>query len=55
MDQMGYHLPQILIESHSIVKPFPVFHLKAYLRHSQPFRRKSDESWMSSLFQGNSR
>ena len=45
------HLPhQIHIESHSNVNLCPVFYLKAYLRDTELFRKKSDGSCVTSLF-----
>ena len=42
-DQLA-HLPsQICIESHSNVNLCPIFYLKAYLRHTEPFRKKPDK------------
>ena len=35
---------QIHIESHSNVNLCPVFYLKAYLRHTESFRKKPDGS-----------
>ena len=52
----GGHLPpQIHIESHSNINVCPVFHLNADLQCTEPFRKKSDGSQVSSLFLGNSR
>ena len=49
-DHLG-HLPhQICIESHTNVNFCPVFYLKAYLRHTEPFRMKPDGSHVTSLF-----
>ena len=45
------HLPPLIhIESHSNVNLCPVFYLKAYLRHTEPFRMKPDGSCATSLF-----
>ena len=50
------HLPpQIHIESHSNVNLWPVFYLKAYLRHTESFRKKPHGSRVTSLFLGNNR
>ena len=49
MDQLGNLLPQICMEPHSSVNLCPVFYLKAYLCHSEPFRNKSDGSQVPSL------
>ena len=50
------HLPhQIHIESHSNVNLCPVFYLKVYLMHTEPFRTKPDGLHMTSLFLGNNR
>ena len=51
------HLPsQIHIESHFNVNLHPVFfYLKAYLRHTEPFRMKPDGSGVTSQFLGNNR
>ena len=50
------HLPtQIHIESHTNVNLCPVFYLKAYLRHTEPFRMKVDGLYQTSLFLGNNR
>ena len=50
MDQLGHLPPQIHIESHSNVNLCPVFYLKAYLRCTEPFRKKPDGSHVTSLF-----
>ena len=34
---------------------FSLFYLKACLRHTEPFRKKLDGLWLSSLFLGNTR
>ena len=52
-DHPGHLPPQI--ESHSNVNLCPVFYLKAYLRHTESFRKKPDGSRVSSLFLGNNR
>ena len=49
-DCPGHLPPQIHIESHSSVNLCPVFYLKAYLRHTESFRKKSDGSQVTSLF-----
>ena len=54
-DHLGHLPPQICIESHSNVNLCPVFHLKAYLRCTESFRKKSDGSRVNSLFLGNNR
>ena len=54
-DHPGHLPPQIHIESHSNVNLFPVFYLKAYLRCTESFRKKSDGSHVTSLFLGNNR
>ena len=43
-DHPGHLPPQIHIESHSNVNLCSVFYLKAYLRHTESFRKKSDGS-----------
>ena len=43
-DHLGHLPPQIHIESHSNVNLCPVFYLKAYLRCTESFRKKSDGS-----------
>ena len=55
MDWPGNLPPQICIDSHSIVSLCNVFYLKAYLHCTEPFRKKSGGSWVSSLFLGNNR
>ena len=54
-DHLGHLPPQICIKSHSNVNLCPVFYLKAYLRHTESFRMKSDGSPVTSLFLGNNR
>ena len=54
-DWLGHLPPQIHIESHSNVNLCTVFYLKAYLRHTEPFRQKPDGLHVTSLFLGNSR
>ena len=54
-DQPDHLPPQICIESHSNVHLFPVFHLKAYLRHTEPFRKKPDGLHVTTVFLGNNR
>ena len=49
-DQLGLLPPQICTESHSNVNLCPVFYLKAYLRHTEAFRKKPDELHVISLF-----
>ena len=44
IDHPGHLPPQIHIESHSNVNLCPDFYLKAYLRHTESFRKKSDGS-----------
>ena len=54
-DHQG-HLPfQICIKSHSNVNLCPVFYLKAYLRCTEPFRKKSDGLCVTSPFFSNNR
>ena len=43
-DRPGHLPPHICIESHSNVNLCPVFYLKAYFRHTESFRKKSDGS-----------
>ena len=45
----------IHIESYFYVNLCPMFYLKAYLCHTEPFRKKSDAFWVISLFLGNNR
>ena len=54
-DQQGHLPPQISIESHFSVNLCPVFYLKAYLRCTEPFRKKPDGSCVTFLFLGNKR
>ena len=54
-DQLHHVPPQICIESHSIVNCCPDFCLKAYLRCTEPFRKKHDGSCVTSLFWGTNR
>ena len=54
-DHLHHLPPQICIESHSNVNLCPVFYLKAYLRCTESFRKKSDGSQVTSLFLGNNR
>ena len=54
-DHPGHLPPQIRIKSHSNVNLCPVFYLKAYLRCTESFRKKSDGSRVTSLFLGNNR
>ena len=51
-DHPGHLPPQVCIESHSNVNLCPVFYLKAYLRHTESFRSKSDGSHVTYLFFG---
>ena len=55
MGWAGHLPPQIHIESYSSVNLCPVFYMKAYLHRTEPFREKSDGSWVSSLFIGYNR
>ena len=55
MDQPGHLPPQIHIESHFNVNLCPVFYLKAYLRYTEPFRKKPDGLHVTFLFLGNNR
>ena len=50
MDQPGHLRPQIHIESHLNVNLCPVFYLKAYLKHTEPFRKKLDGLHVTFLF-----
>ena len=54
-DHLGHLPPQNHIETHSIVTLCPVFHLKAYLRCTESFRKKPDGSRVTSPFLGNNR
>ena len=54
-DHPGHLPPQMHIESHSSVNLCPVFYLKAYLRCTESFRKKSDGSRVTSPFLGNNR
>ena len=48
------HLPPLIhIETYSDVTLCPVFYLKVYLYQTEPCRKKSDGSQVSSLFLGN--
>ena len=49
-DHPGHLLPHICMESHTNVNLCPVFYLKAYLRHTEPFRMKPAGSCVTSLF-----
>ena len=49
-DHPGHLPPQIHIESHISVNLCPVFYLKAYLRCTEPFSKKSDGLHVTSLF-----
>ena len=55
MDQLGHFPPQTCIESHSNINLCPVFYLKAYLRHTEPFMKKPDGLFMTSLCLDNNR
>ena len=55
MDWLGYLPPQICVESDSSVNLCPIFYVKAYLQHTEPLRKKSNGSWVSSLLLGNNR
>ena len=55
MDQSGHLPPQIHTKSHCNVNFCAVFYLKAYSCHTEPFRKKSYGSQVSSLFQGSNR
>ena len=52
---LGYLPPQIHIKSHSNVNLCPIFYLKTYLCHIEPFWKKSDRSHAYSLSGDNSR
>ena len=54
-DHLGHLPPQIHIVSHTNVNLCPVFYLKAYLRHTEAYRKKCDGSCVTSLFLGNNR
>ena len=51
-DHPGHLPPQIHIESHSNINLCSVVYLKAYLRHNESFRKKSDGTQVTSLFFG---
>ena len=55
LNRPGHLPPQIWIESHSSFNLCPVFYLKAYLWHTEPFRKKPDGLYVTSLFWGNNR
>ena len=55
MDWLGHLPPQIHIESHSSLNLQPVFYLKAYVQHTEPFRKKPDRWHVTSLILGNNR
>ena len=55
MDLLDHPSSQFHIEFHLSVIFCPVFFLKAYLCHIEPFRKKSNTLWVSSLFLGNNR
>ena len=48
--KMGHLPPQICIESHSHVNLCSLFFLKAFLCHTEPFRKELDESHMYFAF-----
>ena len=50
MDQLGHLPPQICTESDFNVYLCPFFYLKAYLRHTEPFRKKPDGLHVTSQF-----
>ena len=50
MDRLGHFPSQIHIKFHSNVNLSPVFYLKAYLQHTEPFRKKPDGSHVTSVF-----
>ena len=53
MDQLGHIPPQNPIECLiPMLIFFSAFYLKAYLRHTEPFRKKPDGSHVTSLFLG---
>ena len=54
-DRPGHLPPEIHIESYSNVHLCPVFYLKAYLRCTESFRKKSDGSRVTSLLLSNNR
>ena len=54
-DHPGHLCPQIHIESHTNVNLCTVFYLKAYLRHTEPLRKKPDGSHVTSFILVNSR
>ena len=54
-DHLCHLPPQICIESHFNVNLCLVFYLKAYLRHTESFRKKSGGLCVTSLFVGNNR
>ena len=51
-DQLGHLPPQIHTECHSIVNLCPLFYWKAYLWHTEPFRKKPDGDHVTSLVFG---
>ena len=53
MHWLGYPPSQIHTESHSSVKLCPVFYLKAYMCHTEPFRKKLDGLFVTSPVIGN--
>ena len=54
-DHPGHLPPQICIEFHYNVNLCHILYLKAYLRHTESFRKKPDGSLVTSLFLGNNR
>ena len=55
MDQSDHLLPQIHIEYHSNIILCLEFYLKANLHHTEPFRKKSGGSHVSSMLFGSNR
>ena len=55
MNWLGHLSPQICTEFHSNINLCPVFYLKAYLWHNEPFRKRLHKSHVTSLFWGNNR
>ena len=49
-DHLGHLPPQIHIEYHSNVNLCSDFYLKAYLRHTEPFRMKPDRPCVNLYF-----
>ena len=55
MDQVvRFHL-RFVLNHNPLLNVCPVFHLKGYLRKTEPFRKESDGSQVFSLFLGNNR